>query len=352
MDEVNCLSLDPNGRFVLSGCMDHSLRQWNLATGECMRVFTDNVGQTAAVGVSPDGRFAASGAWDVKLWDLASGQCLLTFPGQPIEVTCLCWSPSGRLIFAGCSEAEVRIYDVVTGECLQLMTGHKGTVYSIDVSGDGQRVISGSKPLWGGQGDIQVWELESGKALRPLKESGAMVSALSISLKGRYASLGNTDGTMALWDLTTGQCTHAIKVSGDAIRATCLTRDGRYALAATDNGAVVVAVLDWELDTSAPSRWDRGIEPFLRNFAVLHKPPSGTIPLDRPPTEKEITAALTRRGRASWTDRDFSDLLSDLGYAGYGQAPPEIIRSKLNRIASRSENALLPSLKWLNKLGS
>ncbi len=48
----------------------------------------------------------------------------------------------------------------------------------------------------------------------------------------------------------------------------------------------------------------------------------------------EVTAALTREGKPTWTEDDFRNLLQKLGYAGYGWLRPGGVRKKLEEMAT------------------
>jgi hypothetical protein len=80
--------------------------------------------------------------------------------------------------------------------------------------------------------------------------------------------------------------------------------------------------------------WDQGAQPYLLNFLSNHTPYVGTLPQDREATEQEVTLALTRQGKPTWTDKDFQRLLFTLGGAGYGWLRPEGVRRELENMAA------------------
>jgi hypothetical protein len=89
--------------------------------------------------------------------------------------------------------------------------------------------------------------------------------------------------------------------------------------------------LDWELEARDPTDWDEGALSTLEAFLSLHTPYAENV---RPYagdalTEQEIQRALTRRGKPSWTEEDFQDLICQLQYAGYGWLRPEGVRHQL-----------------------
>ena len=72
------LAFCPDGRRLVSGGVDdHTIRVWNVETGEEIRQMKHGHG-VVSVAVFPDGRRALTGSWDwtIGVWDLETGQRL------------------------------------------------------------------------------------------------------------------------------------------------------------------------------------------------------------------------------------------------------------------------------------
>jgi len=63
----------PDGRRVVSGSSDKTLRVWDLASGRLLHTLEGHRTAVQAVAVTPDGRFAVSGSSDgtLRVWDIA-----------------------------------------------------------------------------------------------------------------------------------------------------------------------------------------------------------------------------------------------------------------------------------------
>jgi WD40 repeat protein len=110
----------------------------------------------ASVAYSPDGRRIVSGGGDgsVRQWDAAKGQPIgAPLEGHKVGVASVAYSPDGRRIVSGGGDGTVRQWDAASGQPIGApLAGHKGGVASVAYSPDGQRIVSG-----GGDGMVRLW---------------------------------------------------------------------------------------------------------------------------------------------------------------------------------------------------
>jgi len=68
---VKSVAITPDGRYVLSGSSDNTLRFWEITTGRELRRFEEHTDAVRSVAISPDGRYALSGSSDMtlRLWE-------------------------------------------------------------------------------------------------------------------------------------------------------------------------------------------------------------------------------------------------------------------------------------------
>ncbi|KAM3066213.1 hypothetical protein ACMFMG_012117 [Clarireedia jacksonii] len=146
---VSSVAFSPNGKQIVSGSRDKTVRLWDTATGQqvllALDTYTDSV---RSVAFSPDGKQIVSGSRDktVRLWDTATGQqVLLVFEGHTDAVSSVAFSPDGKQIVSGSHDNTVRLWDTATGQqVLPALEGHTDWVSSVAFSPDGKQVVSKS----------------------------------------------------------------------------------------------------------------------------------------------------------------------------------------------------------------
>jgi WD40 repeat protein len=341
---VSSVCLSQDGRYALSGGEanpdvfregDGAPKLWEVATGRCLRTFQGHYLVTS-VCLSQDGQYAMSGEGgffgnkSIKLWDVTTGRCLRTFEGYKRSVTSICLSPDGRYALSGSGynvkDKTLKLWDIETGRCLRTFDVHKRDVTSICLSSDGRYALSA-----GDDNVLILWEVATGYCLRTF-EGG--VGPACLSLDGRYALSGSDGGTLKLWDVATGRCLYTFGGHKSRVTSVCLSPDGRYAISGSCDDTLKLWKLDWELEDRQPADWDEGARPYLETFLTLHTPYAATLPKDRKPSKNEITLALTRQGKPTWSEGDFKNLLYTLGCAGYGWLRPEGVRRELEKMAA------------------
>lgn len=200
-DQVLTVALALAGRVAVSGSDDHTLRAWNVSTGECVATFTGHTGPVNAVAVTQDGTLAVSVSKDatVRVWRLdRSEQRVLT--GHFGAVYAVAVTSDGRLAVTGGRDRSVRVWDLQSGECRRLMTGHGGAVLGVDVTPDGKLAASTD---WGGV--LRLWDVATGRCVRIIRGHTRPVKGLALAPDGRTAVTGGTGKTVRVWDLATGE---------------------------------------------------------------------------------------------------------------------------------------------------
>jgi len=237
-DRVNSVAYSPKGQLVLSASNDQTLRLWDVATGQCLRVFKGHLSYVNAVAFSPCGSFAVSGGGDttsfistdntIRLWELATGRCLRTFEGHTHRANSLVYSPDGRFILSGGShfirggeENMLWLWEVASGRCLYVFKADR--VNCVAYSRDGRFVLSG-------RSDLCLWDVATGQCLRTFEGHTDEINSVTFSPDDCFALSGGGDDTVRLWDVATGRCLRTFGGHTGYVSSVAFSPDGRFAI--------------------------------------------------------------------------------------------------------------------------
>jgi WD40 repeat protein len=97
----------------------------------------------------PDGRVVVTGSGDrtVRFWDASTGAPVGGPIDHPARVLALAFSPDGRVLATGCGDGLARLWDAVTGDPIGSPVRHRGPVRSIAFAPDAGllTLLSGSE---------------------------------------------------------------------------------------------------------------------------------------------------------------------------------------------------------------
>jgi len=269
------VAFSPDGRYVLSGSGDNTLKLWDVSTGREIRTFVGHKRSVTSVDVSSDGKYALSGSLDytVRLWDVTTGKEIKAFQGNS-SVKSIAFSPDGRFVVSGHDDKTVRLWQVSLGRAIRTFVGHTGGVRSVAFSPDGKYVLSGGEDgtrLWqvslgsevrsfsgnlavnsvafshdgryvlsGAPNALKLWETSTGREVQIFEKPG-QVSCVAFSPDGRYVLSGDW-GDIRLWDVSTGKEVRKLMKYGMVVSSASFSPDGRCVIAAGHGGIRLLEV--------------------------------------------------------------------------------------------------------------
>ena len=201
--EVYSVAFSPDGKKIVSGSSDNTLKVWDATSGQEIRTVKVNTSTVYYAAFSPDARKIVSGSHDktLKVWDATSGQETLTLKGHTHQVTSVAFSPDGKKIVSGSWDNTLKVWDASNGQETLTLKGHTGWVNSVAFSPDGKKIVSGS-----GDTTLKVWDAATGQETRtPIKGHADSIRCVAFSPDGKTIVSGSFDRTLKVWDAETGQ---------------------------------------------------------------------------------------------------------------------------------------------------
>ncbi|MBN1344029.1 MAG: WD40 repeat domain-containing protein [Phycisphaerae bacterium] len=250
-DSVVCLAVCPDGKRFLSGGLSGALCLWELETGEKVWGVPAHV-LVGSVAISADGQTALTTGeieCDIAVWNVADGKSPGTFRagGETRQIVYLPGTNLWLVVNDGAGPIRVDL-DKRVQRKLNLWKEARCCA----VSPDGKSLLAASeKELW-------LYDLDARRRIRSLIGHHGLIFAVAFSPDGlRAASCGGRiiqedadedrpfivdrrrmDNTVRLWDVATGREVASMKDHTDSVSSIAFSPDGRQIVSGSSDKTV------------------------------------------------------------------------------------------------------------------
>ncbi|MBM4071365.1 MAG: hypothetical protein FJ271_20870 [Planctomycetes bacterium] len=276
---VCALSMSADGKLLLSGGQDETLRLWDPDRLVELRCIAGDVGPVEDACLAPSGKWAASCALRlfksdmvVQLWEIASGGQRRRLKGHDDTVFCVAISPDGRRVAAGGGDKSIFIWSVdQPGSPSIRLNGHTAAVSHVVFLPPGDVLLSGSH-----DGTLRIWDSKTGAskgssrspvgaiegvavfgtgkrlalaghglqirqangAFTQLKGHQGTVLCAAFSPNGERLLSGGGDGSVRLWKAGDGIEERCFQGHSGKVRAVAFSPDGKTLFSGGEDGTI------------------------------------------------------------------------------------------------------------------
>jgi len=247
---AHSLAYSPDGRRVVTGQVDGTLRQWDTATGKPVGAPIKATGQIASLAFTPDGQTIASASGDgtMRLWNANTGAALNPNPQHVDALLTIVVTPDGKSVATAGNNDALRLWDANTGQLLATQMVFANPLASIeDMEFDHSGQVFALTSLTGG---IAIYHSNPFQPATPIvvKADAMPVAQIAFSPDGHVLAAGGD--TLQLWNTDTGALIRAVPATASPVTfpfAVAFSPDGHRVVTGRTDGAVQL----WDPDTGA-----------------------------------------------------------------------------------------------------
>jgi WD40 repeat protein len=250
--EVCSVAFSPNGNYVASRSMDDTIQLWDIKTGKSiLKQLAQGTIQHCATSVSftPDGKYVVSASRDViQLLNIETGEMELKpfqFDEPCVEFLKVAFSADGKYIALGLDTGRIRLQNIETGKVEATFNALRyflNRFRALSFSPDGKYIVCGSNH------SMQLWNIETGQEIWERIINGFV----AFSPDGQYIVSGSDD-IVRLWDVKTGAAVSRPFPHPHCVTSVLFSPNGKYIV----SGSVDCTIRLWKIDSTRPDNETR-----------------------------------------------------------------------------------------------
>ncbi len=247
-EEIRSIALSQDGQQIITAGgyqPNQNFKVWQTGTG---REISTRIGHNGinSIATNPKGKLMVTGGLDkfVKIWNMHKGEILHVLKGHTTFISEVALSQYGTYAASAAAnlntrQGEICIWDTQTGRLLHDLSraagGHLHGVNSIDFSPDERWLVSGSE-----EGTFKIWEVNTGKLHKDFSDSGNPITRVRFSPDGKLVAVAGKDQSLKIWQVSSGQCINHYLGHSQPINALAFSPDGRLIASAGNDRSIKV----------------------------------------------------------------------------------------------------------------
>jgi len=213
------LAFTPDGKKLLAGTEgDGKIRVWDVATGKIQNTLDGRLFLGRSIALSPDGKRVALGAvgHTVRLWDVATGNELFTeYQGHDSQISSLVFTRDGKTLVSGADHGRTFIWNTTSRKPIGVLSAN---AVAMSLSPDGKRLAT----VANNASRVRIWNMDTANEAMVIGiPSPKNLKALMPDAKDFKAAIFSHDGRTLFtldwdrnrrdwydirhWDLATGK---------------------------------------------------------------------------------------------------------------------------------------------------
>ncbi|KAM7271488.1 hypothetical protein ACFE04_030702 [Oxalis oulophora] len=210
LDRLGRVAFHPSGKYLGTTSFDKTWRLWDVENGTELLLQEGHSRSVYGLAFHPDGSLAASCGFDAlaRVWDLRTGRSIMALEGHVKPVLGVSFSPNGYHLATGGEDNTCRIWDLRKRKSLYIIPAHSNLVSQVKYEPqEGYFLVSSSFDM-----TAKVWSGRDFKLVTTLSGHEAKVSSVDVSSDGQSIVTVSHDRTIKLWTSSSNDKEHAMDI--------------------------------------------------------------------------------------------------------------------------------------------
>lgn len=262
---VNTITISPDGKYIVSGSDDNTIKILDFKTAECLKTikafydgFTLNSGIKSSLIFNEEKIIFLSKGYfgcrsgeigTIRILDIKTDECLKDLDLSNNYINLIVISPDRKFIVTDYDHwngdycyQNIQILDSKTGMRLKTLEENNNFIFSLAISSNGKYIISGNgyydeyNYL---RGMIRIWDIKRGTCLKTL-ENNESINSIAISSNGKYIVSGSCDNLIKIWKFSTGECLNTLEGHKDSIHSIVISLDEKYIVSGSADNTIKI----------------------------------------------------------------------------------------------------------------
>ena len=236
------LAVTRDGAKIISSDEDGKIKVWNVESHEIVKEWTHPGARRSCpkIAISPDDRLIAAGDETMAFYTMEGRQVNHSIQDGSY-VRAMSFSPDGKKL-ACATDDDIRVYDVASSTLvLGPIEGHENYLSCVLWSCDGSRLFSASDDK-----TIRCWNSDTGEQIgHPWTGHTRVIRSLSLPPDGWVLASASWDATVRFWDTTTGNPIGQHLQHDKGVEAVRFSPSGESVTSAGWDGKIYLWRLPW-----------------------------------------------------------------------------------------------------------
>lgn len=122
--EIKVITTTPDGTKTLQHrVLDNAITVRNAISGECLQELKGHTDYVTSLALTADGKRLVSGSYDktIRLWDILTGKCLAILSDHA-RINIVRFAPGDSCIISGSNDGNVKIWDIASKTCIKTLS--------------------------------------------------------------------------------------------------------------------------------------------------------------------------------------------------------------------------------------